>query len=146
MPDVTQNTVGTSSRCLDNTSAQRLGNDWELEVEHGPNWLFVRVTDEPNRASASVSLAEQITSLLEEHFTTRIVLEFDQIDMPYNQLISELESLEEWVGGHQGVLRLCGLSPACVRAIAGRGLGDRLPMCHNREEAVFSCYRPGRPR
>ena len=123
-----------------------MSGDSALEVEHGPNWLFVRVQGEDVQSSASPRLAQQLTSLLEEHFTTRIVLEFDQVDIPHNQLVPQLELLDQWVGDHNGVIRLCGLSANCVRAITRRGLGDRLRACHDREEAVFGTYRPERPR
>ena len=146
MSDSAQNTDTASSRCVENDAINKAGGERTLEVEHGPNWLFVHLTGEDVGASDGPSLAEQLTLLLEEHFTTRVVLEFDEIDVPDNQLIPQLERLDQWVGAHDGVIRLCGLPNNCVRAIARRGLGDRLQTCHNREEAVFGSYRPGRPR
>jgi hypothetical protein len=141
-------------RVRDTASTGRLQDDTppeadaggELEVERGPNWLFVRVTGKDIESSAGLSLAERLELLLSEYFTTRIVLEFDVCDVPQSQLIGQLEHLDQWVEARDGLIRLCGLPPKCVRALTRRGLGARLRNCHNREEAVLCSYLPGRPR
>ncbi len=147
MSDSARNFHATSSPCLEDATSHKVGGDWALEVEHGPNWLFVKVSGGDVDTTDPPPLAEQLMSLLEQHFTTRIVLEFDsQANMPHGQLIRQLELLDQWVGDHDGVMRLCGLSANCVRAIRRCGLGDQLRACHDREEAVFGGYRPARPR
>jgi hypothetical protein len=146
MSDSVRNAHARSSQCPEDAAFYKVGGDWALEVEHGPNWLFVKVNGGDVETSDPPPLAEQITSMLEQHFTTRIVLEFDQVNMPHRQLIRQLELLDQWVGDHDGVMRLCGLSANCVRAIRRRGLADQLRACHDREEAVFGRYRPGQPR
>ena len=146
VPDSARAACAPSSEMSGDATLGEVARDPALEVEHGPNWLFVKVSGEDAGRSDPPPLADQVTSLLEEHFTTRVVLEFEQVDTPQTQLIPELERLNRWVDDHNGVMRLCGLSTDCVRVIRYRGLGDQLRTCHDREEAVFGRCRPGQPR
>jgi hypothetical protein len=145
VPDSARAARAPSSEISGDATLGEVARDRTLEVEHGPNWLFVKVSGEDVRTSDHPPLADQLTLLLEQHFTTRVVLEFEQVDMLHSQLIPQLERLDQWVGDHDGVMRLCGLSADCILAIRRQGLGDRLRACRDREEAVFGRYRPGPP-
>ena len=124
----------------------RAVQSWHLEVERGPNWLFVRVKglveDEPNASS----LAERIWSLLRQHLTNRLVLELDGMDRLSRRFVRELLDLYEKIHACGGVLRLCGLSPRRTEWLRQLGLTDGFPVYRDREEAVFGCRRPRRPR
>jgi len=57
----------------------QIAEGWELDVDRGPDWLFVRPRNVGPQATDTPPLAEQIWSLLQQHFTDRLVLELDQV-------------------------------------------------------------------
>ena len=54
-----------------------IAHDWELDVERGPNWLLVKVRTPLGKPWEMLPLADTLRSLLEGHFTYRLVLELD---------------------------------------------------------------------
>jgi len=119
---------------------------WELEVDRGPDWLLVRVKSTDGDAADAPPLAEAIWSLLRRHFTYRLVLELDEIDLLGSYLIGQLVQLYRSIREHDGVMRLCGLSPYNLQVLQTCRLDDRFLPYHDREEAVMGCSRPRHPR
>ena len=122
---------------------------WELAVERGPDWLFVRISGADDDGSETPPLADRLWSLLQEHLTHRLVLELDQVDVLGSHLIGQLVLLDKWMSEHGGVLRLCGLSPHSRRVLKRRRLDGRFPAYGNRMEAVMcraAVRAPRRPR
>lgn len=118
---------------------------WNLEVDRGPNWLFVKLR-QPNRTVAGdeVPLADELWNLLQQHFTSRIVLELDEVDRLQSSLMGQLVSLNKRVSTQGGMLRLCGLNQANSDALKASRLDHCLPVFHDRQEAVG--MRPRQPR
>src|SRR3990172_13439935 len=112
----------------------------ELDVERGPDWLLVRVRNLDLLESEAPALAEHLWSLLQQHFTYRLVLELDGVQMLNSYLIGQLIQLYRRIEEHDGVLRLCGLSPYNRQVLHACRLDDRLLPYGDREEAVM-----GRP-
>ena len=126
--------------------ARKTACDWHLEVERGPNWLFVKVNGPDVGVSDCPPLADELESMLEEHFINRLVLEIDTVNIPRSYLAGQLELLGRWVCDHDGVMRLCGLSASWIRTLRRCGLGDQFWIYRDRREAVLGDYRPGQPR
>jgi hypothetical protein len=122
------------------------GSPAHLDVERGPNWLFVRVKECLPGDSEALPLAERVASVLDQHFIYRVVLELEEAALPCDQLIAQLRALEQWVHDHDGVLRVCGLPSRYARPLRRSRLTDRLPLYHDREEAVWGGPRPWPPR
>ncbi len=122
-----------------------LAPGWELEVQRGPDWLLVQVKNSPGKSKKPVSatppLAKTLWSLLEQHFTYRLVLELDQVDLLDSYLIGQLVKLYNQIREHDGVLRLCGLSAYNRRVLRTCRLDNRFWAYHNREEAVLGSRR-----
>jgi anti-anti-sigma factor len=118
----------------------------DLDVERGPDWLLVRVRSLEFDGNEPPPLAERLWSLLEQHFTRRLVLELDQIKVLNSRLIGQLIVLYKRIQQHDGVLRLCGLSPYNRRVLHSCCLDDRLPAYDNRVEAVMGGAGPRLPR
>jgi len=118
----------------------------ELDVERGPDWLLVRVRNLDAAASDAPPLAEQLWRLLEQHFTYRLVLELDDVPVLSSYMIGQLTQLYRRIEAHDGVLRLCGLSPRSRQALHACHLDDRLLPYEDRQEAVMGCPHPARPR
>jgi anti-anti-sigma factor len=117
-----------------------------LDVERGPDWLLVRVRDFDPMESDAPPLAERLRSLLEQHFTYRLVLELDEVEELDSYLIGELIRLHRWIERHDGVLRVCGLSPQNCRVLHACRLDEQLPLYGDREEAVMGRPRVEKPR
>lgn len=119
---------------------------WGLDVERGPDWLFVRLNAAP-QGPHPAPLADAIWSLARQHFTHRVVLECDRLEELGDELIRQFALLQERIVAQGGVLRLCGLSQAHRDALAASGLTGCFPLYADRESAVM-CTRPrqARPR
>jgi anti-anti-sigma factor len=118
----------------------------ELDVDRGPDWLLVRVRNLGSDAVDPPRLADQLWSLLQQHFTYRLVLELDQLLVLNSHLIGQLIDLYKRIRQHEGVLRLCGLSPYNRRVLHTCCLEDRLPAYESRVDAVTGGFDPRLPR
>ena len=108
-----------------------------LEVERGPDGLWVRIVGPANGTFDSMSLGDSLWSLLEQHFVYRLVLDFQEIDLSDRCLVDQLTDLYERISQHDGMLRLCGLSPGDREALDKCELKGRIPCYRDREEAVM---------
>jgi anti-anti-sigma factor len=118
----------------------------ELEVERGPDCLFVRVADLDPTEIETCPLAERVWAVLRQHFTYRLVLELDQIRLLSSRLVAQLVQLHRRIEEHGGVLRLCGLSPHNRQVLRTCRLEHRLMPYQDRQEAIMGSERPNRPR
>ena len=121
-----------------------------LSVERGPDWLFAKIgaadaAPEAICARDASSLADSLWSLLERHFTYRMVIECDGSLQFDSELIGQLIALQRRVADHGGVLRICGLPEPAQQSLRFMRLEERIPHFCNRTEAVL-CRRPPQPR
>ena len=117
-----------------------------LDVERGPDWLLVRVRNLDRVESDAPPLAERLWRLLQQHFTYRLVLELDGVQVLNSYLIGQLIQLYRQIEEHDGVMRLCGLSTYNRQVLHACRLDDRLLPYEDREEAVMGQPHPARPR
>jgi anti-anti-sigma factor len=117
----------------------------ELDVERGPDWLFVRVRNLHRAESDAIPLGDRLWSLLEQHFTHRLVLELDNVDVLGSFLVWQLVELCRRIEQHDGVMRVCGLSPDNREVLHACRLDERLLPYADRREAVMG-LGPGLPR
>ncbi len=122
-----------------------LTSSWRLNLDRGPNWLIVRLSPESGEGCDESKLAEQIAELLEQHFTDRIVLELDEVELLTSLLLGQLLKLHQRVDARGGLMRLCGVSPANRTVLHTSRLDRRLPAFTDRFEAVQG-HRPTQPR
>jgi hypothetical protein len=113
-------------------------NGWALKVERGPNWLLVNARLLGGVSCREESLLDTLWSVMEEHFTYRMVLELEPDEVLDRRLIGDLARLNERARSHEGVLRLCGLSPQNRRLLHREGEGAVLAAYRDRREAVFA--------
>jgi anti-anti-sigma factor len=119
---------------------------WRLNVERGPDWIFVRLQPAVDGDVDEASLAEKIWSLLEQNFTYRLVLELEHVELLQSYMIAQMVLLSKRIHSHGGMLRLCGLSPVNQQVIHVCRLDGCLPNYDNRGAAVKGDYRPLQPR
>jgi anti-anti-sigma factor len=118
----------------------------EMEVERGPDWLLVRIRGFEGDFSDSCLLAEQLWSLMERHFTYRLVLELDEIQMLNSYLLGQLIQLHKRAERSGGIVRVCGLSDYNCRVLHSTHLDELFRPYPSRQEAVMGCSRPHQPR
>jgi len=115
---------------------------YEFDVDRGPDWLWIRVRSVESGSLPLASLAEQLQELIEKHFVYRIVLELHRVPELSSQLIGELVQLDRYILDHDGVLRVCGLTPESRAMLEMCGLDDLCLEYETREEAILgSCAR-----
>ena len=116
---------------------------WDLEVERGPDWLFVTVGRPLPTDSDTPSLADEIWSILDRHFCYRLVLQLDGIRTLDRDLLRELVLLYRRIRRHGGMMRLCGLSAQHCTMLQESGLIRRFPAYQDLQEAVMGdCHKP----
>ncbi len=119
---------------------------WELDVERGPDWLLVKVRPSEDGDSGAPPLEPALWNLLQQHLTYRLVLELDEVELLNSFLIGQLVALYRRIRQHDGVMRLCGLSPYNRQVLHTCRLDERLMPYQNRREAVMASGCRVRPR
>lgn len=118
-----------------------VGYNWELQIERGPNWLFIRVQHCPDQLGPVGALAQRVVEALDQHMVNRLVLELPGVGCSCARLATEIGLVEAWMQRHHGVLRICGVPPRYVRQLQQAHFTDRFPLYHDREEAVWGGAR-----
>ena len=129
---------------------------WEVEVQRGPDWLLVKVQtarriEKAHGRTSSVEpdveqFASGIWDLMQRHFAHRLVLEMDQVGLLNSRLIGQLIHLCKLIREHDGVMRICGLSPHNLKVLRTCRLDDHFQPYLNRKEAVLGRGRTVCPR
>src|SRR5688572_22452584 len=127
-----------------------LAPEWTMELDRGPDWLFVKLQPPANLRSpqgntCEIRLAEMIWQKLEQSFCYRVVLELDEVGYLRSWMIGELVRLHKRVASQGGMMRLCGVSREAETVLRICRLGDRFPAYRNRTDAVMG-HQPQQPR
>jgi len=118
---------------------------WTMDVERGPDWLFLRLHSPKKESRDCRGVAEQVWEVMQQHFARRVVLELQEVKALNSRLIGQLVLLQKRICAGGGTMRICGLSDANRDALQIVRLNERLPCYCNREDAVMG-YRPKQPR
>ena len=118
---------------------------WELKVDRGPNWLWVKVERPESYSVDTPPLADEVWTQLERHFIYRLVLELEDIEVLDSYLIGQIVMLDRRIREHDGILRLSGLSAFNREILRTHGLDGRFSIYGNLTEAVMGAS-PRKPR
>ena len=119
---------------------------YEFDVDRGPDWLWIRIQSMESGLPRAGSLAKRLTDVIEKHFIYRVVLELHRVPELTSELIGELVELDRHIRKHDGVLRLCGLSPEGRAMLELCDLDDLCLAYKTREEAIVGSCGPRLPR
>lgn len=122
-----------------------LAPGWTIVLDHGPDWLFVRLQSDRADHSDRLEFADRVWQLMQQEFTNRVVVELDGLRVLTSLLVGELVSLHNRVDANEGLLRVSGLSDANQEVLRTLRAGDRFPQYGSREDAVMG-HRPSKPR
>ena len=89
----------------------------ELNVDRGPNWLFVKLRTKSSPHVEVPQFADKLWSISSRHFIYRLVLELEELDELPSGMMSQLVLLQERLSQCGGALRICGLSPECEESL-----------------------------
>lgn len=124
-----------------------LANAWRFHLDRGPNWLFVRLLpDADEKGCDEAHLASRLGDLLDQHFTNRLVLELDGVELLSSLFLGQLVRLKKRIDTGGGVMRVCGLSPSNQDVLRLSRLDNRIPLFANRRDAVHGHRPPHKPR
>ena len=123
----------------------KLAPEWTMDVERGPDWLFVRLHGPDDGEAEGSNLANQLWSLMEQHFTYRLVLELDDVTVLRSCLLGQLVVLCKRIYAHGGMLRLAGLSEENLLTLRLCRLDGNFPHYTTRAAAVMGQV-PAKPR
>ncbi|MHB8901924.1 MAG: STAS domain-containing protein, partial [Thermoguttaceae bacterium] len=89
-------------------------------------------------------LADLVWEQLQQHFVYRLALELDDVPVMHSYLLGQLLVLQKRILEHDGVMRVCGLSPLNRNVLEMHGLDHQLPNYCDRNEAVMGprCIKP----
>ncbi len=118
---------------------------WELKVDRGPGWLWVKIERPEAYCDDTPPLADEVWTQLERHFVYRLVLELDDVEILDSYLLGQLISLDKRIRGHGGLLRLTGVSPLNREVLRTHGLDGRFSIYGDLTEALMGAC-PRRPR
>ena len=109
----------------------------ELNVDRGPNWLFVKLRSRQNQRAEVPQIADKLWSISSRHFIYRVVLELENLEELPSGMMGQLVLLQERLAQCGGALRICGLSPECEETLHSCHLDSALPNHASREAAVM---------
>lgn len=117
--------------------AVHIVDDLQLNVDRGPNWLFVKLRSKEKSLDKVPQIADKLWSISSRHFIYRVVLELDELETLPSGLMGQLVVLQERLHQCGGALRICGLSPECEETLHSCQLDSALPNHTTRAEAVL---------
>jgi anti-anti-sigma regulatory factor len=105
-----------------------------LEVERGPDWLFVQMGDSCDGARSG--LTESVWETIREHGASRVVLELDRVERVDEALGEVIATIGARVRDAGGLIRICGLSPTKLSQLRSVAAVTGVPHFASRGEAV----------
>ena len=122
---------------------QEIAPGWMMEMDRGPNWLFVRLLGKPEEGAGDIDLRQRLWDLLQLHFTSRLVLELNETPPLDRRFVDQLVELGSEINARGGKLKLCGVCDETRAALHDCAADVQLPIFQDREQAVLG-YRPPR--
>lgn len=116
---------------------------WTVDIERGPDWLFVRLHGTDPRWGSVDGLAEAVWCQMQQQFTNRVVVELDDVALLPSALIGELVRLYKRIQSHSGLMRLSGLNRSNREVLRMTRLDRCFPNYATRTSAVMGIRDDG---
>ncbi|NCX99990.1 MAG: hypothetical protein EBX35_15805 [Planctomycetia bacterium] len=112
----------------------RGGRESSIEVERGPDWLFVRVAGAAFAGQGE--LTRSVWEAIREHGASRVVLELDHVDTIDEALGGAIGEIGTRVRDAGGLIRICGLSEPKLARLRSVAAAAGVPHFDTRSDAV----------
>jgi hypothetical protein len=109
----------------------------ELNVDRGPNWLFVKLRNKTAPRGTVPHIADKLWAISTRHFIYRLVVEMDELEQLPASWMDELTELQQRLSECGGALRICGMSPECEETASVRPRDSSLTNHPSRVDAVL---------
>jgi anti-anti-sigma regulatory factor len=109
----------------------------KLNVDRGPNWLFVKLRSKGTSQRRVPQIADGLWSIATRHFVYRVVLELDELESLPAGMMAQLVLLRERLSQCGGALKICGMSDECLETLHECHLDVALPNYSTRTAAVM---------
>lgn len=105
-----------------------------IEVERGPDWLFVRVAG--GAVAGQGELTSSVWETIREHGASRVVLELDHVEAVDEALGGAIGELGTRVRDAGGLIRICGLNGHQLSRLRSMAAAASVPHFDTRSDAV----------
>src|SRR6476620_9499221 len=122
---------------MEHTMAVHNVDGLALNVDRGPNWLFVKLRTREAPPAEVPQFADKLWSISSRHFIYRLVLELEDLEKMPSGMMGQLVLLQSRLAQCGGALRICGLSQECEEQMQSCHLDSALPNHSSREAAVM---------
>jgi hypothetical protein len=122
---------------MERSMAVHVVDGLEMNVDRGPNWLFVKLRTKKAPRAAVPQIADKLWSISTRHFIYRLVVELDEFEELPPGWMDELIELQQRLTECGGALRICGVSPESDQSGTSGYLDCRLTNHATRAEAVM---------
>lgn len=127
-----------------------LAPGWQTELDHGPEWLIVKLYGPHGDEAEAEGMAESLEMMMQQAFAHRLILELHELKFLPRDLVVELARLQQILSSSNRYLRLCGLSEKNLAALhdhqEDQCAAPPIPHFDNRQHALLGWYRPTKPR
>jgi hypothetical protein len=122
---------------MERSMAVHVVDGLEMNVDRGPNWLFVKLRSKKAPRAAVPQIADKLWSISTRHFIYRLVVEVDDCEELPPGWMDELVELQQRLTESGGALRICGVSPESDQSGTSGYLDCPLMNHASRAEAVM---------
>jgi anti-anti-sigma regulatory factor len=110
---------------------------WILDVDEGPEWLFLRLRREGEASTSEPPLAECAWRIADEHRKNRLVFELGEGTALNSFIVGQLILLHKRAQLAGGVFRICCFRDSDHALLRTLRIADRFPNYAGREQAVL---------
>ncbi len=110
---------------------------WELTIDEGPEWLFLRLTRAEVDSVPEPPLSATVWNESRLRNRKRLVFELDHGTLLTSFLVGQLVLLHKRAEIEGGVFRVCDLSEHACSTLSRMRMADRFPNYRTREDAVL---------
>lgn len=108
---------------------------WEVAVERGPDWLFLRL-ERGDAAAPSGPLADRLLDVIRVNHAHRVVVECDRVDAVDDAILDAITTVGSRVRDDGGLIRVCGLSAGDVGRLRTSDTAGDIPHFESRSAAM----------
>lgn len=117
--------------------AYSVGDGWQLDVDEGPDWLFLRLLRNGSDAAPEPPLAARGWAIADERQKVRLIFELGDGIVMTSHLAGQLILMHKRAEMAGGRFRICGFDEHAYSTLKMIRVAERFPNYASREDAVL---------